>query len=65
MTADELIEFRDRFKWSQAEAARQLGVSRRSIVNWENGTAKIPQSVALAASAVAMNLPAYGAKKCG
>lgn len=60
MTAKELIELRARLKWSQAEAARKLGCSARSIVNWEKGTAKIPQSVALAASAALMNLPPYG-----
>jgi len=62
MTASELIELRQRFHWSQAEAARQLGCSARSIVNWENGTNKIPKSIALAVAAVAMNVPPYGKK---
>ena len=60
MTAAELIKFRQRFGWSQAEAARRLGCSARSIVNWEQGTNQIPKSIALAVAAVAMNLPPYG-----
>jgi DNA-binding transcriptional regulator YiaG len=60
MTAAELIKLRERLKWSQAEAARNLGCSARSIVNWEKGTSKIPKNIALAAAAVVMNLPPYG-----
>lgn len=60
MTAKELLALRERFNWSQAEAARQLGCSVRSIANWEKSVSKIPKSVALAAAAVAMNLPPYG-----
>jgi len=63
MTAAELIRLRKRFHWSQAEAARQLGCSPRSIANWEKGIKKIPQSIAMAASAAAMDLAAYGAKQ--
>jgi transcriptional regulator with XRE-family HTH domain len=46
--------------WSQAEAARQLGCSARSIANWESGKTKIPKSIALAASSVMLNIPPYG-----
>lgn len=60
MNAEELIKLRARLKWSQAEAARKLGCSARSIVNWESGARQIPRSIALAAAAVLMNLPAYG-----
>jgi transcriptional regulator with XRE-family HTH domain len=60
MNAEELIELRKRFNWSQQEAASKLGCSRRSIANWENGTHKIPDSIALAASAVCLNIPKYG-----
>lgn len=60
MTAAELIKLRQRLKWSQAEAARKLGCSTSSIFNWEKGVSKIPESIALAASAVLMNLPPYG-----
>lgn len=60
MTAAELRKLRARLNWSQAEAARRLGCSARSIVNWEKGTSKIPKNIALAAAAVVMNLPPYG-----
>ncbi len=60
MTAAELLKLRRRLNWSQAEAARQLGCSTRSILNWEKGTNPIPKNIALAASAVLMNLPPYG-----
>ena len=60
MTAQELIDMRARFHWSQIEAAKALGCSEKSISNWENGANAIPKSIALAASAVAMNLPPYG-----
>lgn len=60
MTAAELLELRKRFGWSQAEAAKRLGCSHRSIANWENEINLIPDSIALAASAVCMNLPKYG-----
>ena len=62
MTASDLIKLRARLKWSQAEAARKLGCSARSIVNWESGVSKIPKNIALAAAAVVMNLPPYGKK---
>ena len=60
MTASELIAIRERLRLSQSEAARQLGCSTRSIANWEKGVTPIPKSIALAASAVLMNLPPYG-----
>jgi len=60
MTAAELIQLRQRLNWSQAEAARKLGCSTSSIANWEKEINKIPASIALAASAVLMNLPPYG-----
>lgn len=62
MTANDLIELRQRFHWSQIEAARKLGCSARSIANWESGKTTIPDSIALAAAAVAMNLPPYGTR---
>ena len=63
MTPEELIEFRYRLHWSQAEAAKHLGCSAKSISNWEKGANAIPKSIALAASGVAMNLPPYGLKQ--
>jgi DNA-binding XRE family transcriptional regulator len=62
VTAAELIKLRQRLHWSQAAAAKQLGCSTRSIVNWEKGATKIPTNIALAASAVLLGLPPYGSK---
>ena len=62
MNAADLIALRARMHWSQQEAAKQLGCSPRSIINWEQGKTNIPDSIALAVSAVLMNLPPYGAQ---
>jgi transcriptional regulator with XRE-family HTH domain len=59
MTNVDLIELRQRFRWTQAEAAARLGCSKRSISNWEKGVHEIPEYIALAAAAVCMNLPPY------
>lgn len=63
MNAADLAKLRQRMGWSQTEAARQLGCSLRSVVNWGKGINKIPDSIALAASAVLMGLPPYGKRK--
>jgi DNA-binding XRE family transcriptional regulator len=60
MTGTDMTNWRQRFTWSRAEASRQLGCSRNSIIAWENGTAKIPRYIALACSALALNAPPYG-----
>jgi transcriptional regulator with XRE-family HTH domain len=60
MTSQELKDFRKRFNWSQSELAKRLGCSPRSIANWEGGKTAIPESIALAVSAVALNIPPYG-----
>ena len=62
MTALDLINFRRRFKFTQAECARAIGCSPRSISAWELGQNTIPESIALACSAVCFGLPAYGLK---
>ena len=59
-TATDLANWRKRMRWSQAKAARQLGCSARSIVNWEKGVHTIPKNIPLAISAVVMKLPPYG-----
>lgn len=63
MTAAQFREWRARMSFSQAEAAARLGCSKRSVQNWESGTNDVPTYIALAISAVNMNLPAYGAKR--
>lgn len=60
MTANELSEFRNRLHLSRLELSEQIGCSQKSLFNWEKGINKIPNSIALAVSAVAMNLPKYG-----
>jgi len=60
MNANDLLELRKRFSWSQGEAAEKLGCSKRSIFNWENGISPIPKTIALAAAAVCKNLRPYG-----
>lgn len=60
MVALDLINFRRKFKMSQLDAALALGCSVRAIRNWETGVTDIPEYIALAASAWAMNLPKWG-----
>lgn len=62
MTAAELKKWRERLHLSQADAARQLGCSRRSLQNWESGKHDIPKYIAMAVSAVSMALPPYGSR---
>jgi len=59
LTAQELIEFRQRHGMTQTELAKALGCSLRSITNWEKEKQAIPDSIALAAAAVAFGLPPY------
>ena len=60
MTKIELLALRKKLNWTQYDAAKNLGCSVRSIVNWEIGTNKIPKYIALATSALLFNLPPYG-----
>lgn len=60
MTQHDLIAWRG--SKTIAEAASLIGVSVRSIINWERGVYKIPRYVALAISAVQMGLPPYGSR---
>jgi len=63
MNSLDLIQFRSRFKLNQQQAAKALGCSPKAVYNWEKNVTKIPKSIALAASAFAMNLPEYGKKE--
>jgi len=62
MTAAQLRRWRQQLNLSQAEAANKLGCSRRSLQNWESGANAIPKYIAMAASAVSLNLLPYGSK---
>ncbi len=55
-----LIEWRKRLGMSQAAAAEKLGCGRRSLQRWEDGSQAIPRYIALACSAVSLNLIPYG-----
>lgn len=59
MTSSQLKSWRVHLKLSQSEAAKALGCSKMSIVNWEGGR-KIPDYVAFACTAVALNLKKWG-----
>jgi len=60
MNGKDLINLRERMRWSQRDAAKFLGCSTRSIANWESGENIIPKYISLATSAVLMNVPPYG-----
>jgi len=60
VTATQLAKWRAQFKLSQADAAKLIGCSRRSLQNWESGANTIPKNIAMAVSAATMGLPAYG-----
>ncbi len=53
MTSTGFAEWRARFGWSKAEAARRLGLSRNSVIDYEAGKIRIPRYVELACEALA------------
>ena len=63
MTAAQLRKWRAALSLSQEEAASRLGCSRRSLQHWEAGKFPIPGYIAMAVSAVSMNLPPYGSRR--
>lgn len=60
MTADEFRQWRTRLGLSKAGAAETLGLSRNMPRRYETGVAPIPVYIALACSAVALNVAPYG-----
>ena len=62
MNAEQLKKWRAQHNLTQEVAAQKIGCSKRSIQLWESGTNRIPDYIAMAVSAVSMNLPPYGAK---
>jgi len=62
VNASQLKKWRAQLRLSQDEAADKLGCSRRSLQHWESGKYAIPKYIAMAVSAVSMNLPPYGTK---
>jgi transcriptional regulator with XRE-family HTH domain len=47
MTALELLRWRTRLGWSQAKAAQQLGVGRRTYLRYEQSDS-VPRAIGLA-----------------
>lgn len=60
MTPAQFTEWRGRLGLSKAAAAEHLGVGRNMPRLYESGAAEIPRYIALACSALALNLPPYG-----
>ena len=53
MKSDELKRIRDRLQMTQEELAKRLGVSRLSVLRWENGQSDISKSMAIAIRSIA------------
>lgn len=62
MTSAALRQWREQRGLTQAQAALQIGCSRRALQQWESGASAIPPYIAMAVSAVSMGLPPYGTK---
>ena len=60
MTGCEFTEWRKRLSLTKAAAAETLGISRNMPHRYESGTVPIPRHIALACSAVALNIRPYG-----
>lgn len=56
MTAPGLREWRERLRLSQDSAANLLGLSRRMIINYEQGKARIPKYISLACKGAEVEL---------
>lgn len=61
MTPDEIRQFRSALGLSQRKAADLLGVSRRTVEDWEAGRRRAPHYLRLAAAAIIYQLPPWPA----
>lgn len=59
MTPARLTEWRERLRWSKAEAARQTGTHANSWADWESGKRPAPQWLGYVLRAVGDGLPPY------
>lgn len=57
MSAADFAAWLAHMRWSDSEAARQLGCARNSIIKWKRAGA--PTYIGLAASALAFGLPPW------
>jgi transcriptional regulator with XRE-family HTH domain len=65
MTGEQLTAWRLAENFNRAEAARELGCARNSIIAWENGKAEIPRYIELACLAIAHKLHQAPAAEAG
>lgn len=61
MTADGFAAWRKSLKLTQMEAAAELGISRRTVQNYESGAEAVPRTIALAAAALSAGIRAPAA----
>jgi len=55
--------WREQMGYTMNEAADELGCSKRSLTNWENGHFPIPRYIGLAMNALALNMRPYGSRR--
>ena len=63
LNAETLTLWREQMGYTMNEAADELGCSKRSLTNWENGHFPIPRYIGLAMNALALNMRPYGSKR--
>lgn len=59
MTPAAMTAWLAKMGYTRYRAAKELGVTTQTVVNWERGTAPISKVVALACSALSKNLSAW------
>ena len=63
LNAETLTLWREQMGYTMNDAADELGCSKRSLVNWENGHFPIPRYIGLAMNALALNMRPYGSRR--
>lgn len=65
MTPAAFRAWRRRMGWSQQAAANALGISRRTVINYEQGKPEPSRVVGLACAALALGITDYTGHKDG